>query len=739
MSAAGSTEAQVLDPCQVGEISAAWQVAPDALLLLGWQRDQPSSEGTVALQRASGEGQGRFQRLAWQPGAAPGASGEAFRFLAAVRLPPRAAVQGGDTLLLTARAEREGVLARLPPRFLDAAPFAGELARAASGAAAPLVARFLTVVFAPAAVAADPATHAMVASFLDRVSESDGCVEIVGAIRDRCAYMQGWGRPLDPACDVLLAGATIQRHQARTASFARSDIAAPATGQALVLPPLAAQAGTVANVFILGRTFVRRRPVLAGHQTLSEQEMVGHIRDVLPVLRCDAATRAVLAASLRPRYEGRFTLHDSGHPVRLGVDLAASAKDGAYLTGWLYDPVGVVEAVHLRGTRSAVPVRLNDTWTRIPREDVTNAFRGDPSLPPAIRHDHGFAVHAAIKGGASDEAFYLDVAFRDGACGFVPLVLTPAVGEAAQAKLLASVDLHKASGLTVIERQLAPFLATAAQQAAPVLAQPAAPVLRAWSSAIVVPLPQVELPRAFLAQFLRDPLARHEGVLFACGDDWTEAHTAALDALAQFYGVACAILRVDGTATASAALDAAVRRADAERFLLLGPGTVGRAPGWRRRLEAAWRAQGGTACLSPTVLYEDDSIRFAGFGGVEALDAEPYVALRRRLAGMPANFAAGGEAAPGEPVPTVGPSIACCLIPRRALAGVGAGLPPGATPSEEEIALLLRLRAAGTPCAWLPSVQVHATEDAHAAPTIQERVGRLVSRWCLRARLAAEE
>ncbi len=345
------------DSSHVGEIFAAWRVAPGALMLLGWQHGCPAPEGTVALQRTS-EQRSRFTRVAWPVGAG---RIECYRFLAAVQLPSRSEIQDGDTLILTGRrGPADSVLARLPPFFLEPAAFGAELARAAPGNAAPLVARFLMSVFTPPATAANPAIREAVSSFLDRAAKPDGCVEIVGAIGDRCLYVQGWGRAADAGCAVILAGRTLELHAARTASFARSDIAAAATGQALVLPAVAAQAGAFDALFLLDRDGIRRRPVLETHRALSEQETVGHLRDVLATLRCDQETRAVIAAALRSRYLGRYTLDEAGHPVRLGIDLAMAAPGaGTYLTGWLYDPAHAVESVHLCGTRGT-SVRLDE-------------------------------------------------------------------------------------------------------------------------------------------------------------------------------------------------------------------------------------------------------------------------------------------------------------------------------------------------------------------------------------------
>jgi hypothetical protein len=714
-------------PDQVGEIAAAWQVGPGALLLLGWQRDPPAPEGTAALQRADGT-RGRFTRFAW-PARIAGAA--AYQFLAAVHL-PKVEAQGGDALALTGRRAADGgVVAHLPARLAEPAAFGAELARAAGGAA-PAVARFLLGLFPSVADAGSAALCAMLASFLDAASEPDGCVEIVGALRDRCAVMQGWGRPVEAQCEAVLLGTTLARHPIRAAAFARPDITGAATGQVLVLPPVAAQAGAVTAVFLLARDSIRRRPVLAQHRALTEDETAGHLRDILPALRCDAATRAALLAALRPRYEGRLTLTDAGHPVRLGLDLAAAAPGaGLYLTGWLYDPAGVVEAVHLRGTGGG-SARLDDGWTRIPRDDVTEAFRGEPGLPAAEGDGHGFAVHVPrFEVGREGEALYLDVGFRDGGCGFVPL---PPLGSASDAatrrRLLASVDLHKPSGLPVIERQLAPFLSRLTGRPAPRPASPAAP--GTWTCPIVVPLAEAELPRAFLAQFLGDPLAAHEGVLFACGDAWTDGDAGRLAALARFYGVLAVVVRVEGAATAGAALDAAAAASDAGRFLLAGPGTIGRTPGWRDALaRASGEHEGGAACVSPTVLYEDESIRFAGLGGVAPREDAPYVELARPFAGLPPGFAPAGP-----PAPTAGVSAACCLVPRAALL---ADSPGAALAAEPEMDLLLRVRRAGVACLWAPAIQVHATEDDPAPDGAANRVGRLVARWSLRALLAAEE
>ena len=142
----------------------------------------------------------------------------------------------------------------------------------------------------------------------------------------------------------------------------------------------------------------------------------------------------------------------------------------------------------------------------------------------------------------------------------------------------------------------------------------------------------------------------------------------------------------------------------------------------------------GMACVSPTVVYEDESIRFGGTDAIEKLDVTPYVHIRRRLAGMPVSLIAAVE-----PEPSMTASLACCLIPREAIRRLGADIGLAATQSMQEADLFLRLLRNGVRSIWTPAAQVYAAD--RPATDVSEnagRVGRLIDGWCLRARLEAE-
>ena len=418
----------------LGEIFAAWRVSSSSLMMLGWQYEHPAVEGNVSLQKTGAQA-GRFVGTAW-----PIFVGRtrAYRFLAAVQL-PGAEAQADDSLLLTGkRANDDSVLARLPAQFLDGVAFGAELARAAPAGAASAIAKFLLNVFPPATVSASTPIRGMLKGFLEAAAKADGCIEVLGGIKDQCVILQGWGRPHEAGSHIVLVDASLRSHIAQPASFKRTDIEPPCSGQVLVLPGAITQEGRIEAVFLLGTDGIRCRTVLATQRLLSQNDTAGHVRDMLPKLECDEATRAILKAAARPRFEGRMTVYDGGHPVRISIDLAVASREaGMFLTGWLYDPAGLVESVHLRRGQAS-SARLDQAWTRIARPDVSDAFRADPALPPCDpgEHDHGFAVQSEEPAALLvDGASYLELVFADGWCGFMPLTPSPLKGEASRCAL----------------------------------------------------------------------------------------------------------------------------------------------------------------------------------------------------------------------------------------------------------------------------------------------------------------
>lgn len=236
---------------------------------------------------------------------------------------------------------------------------------------------------------------------------------------------------------------------------------------------------------------------------------------------------------------------------------------------------------------------------------------------------------------------------------------------------------------------------------------------------MVVPLRTVELPRIFVANFLRDPPTADEHVVFLCGSEWDHARRGRLIELVTFYALPASVIEIPEPMRATAALRAAITMTEAEEFLLCSPGMLGQ-PGWR---EALYRAARGAAAACPTVLYEDRSVRFAGAVSIAVSDRPPFATLDAPFTGLSAEFVDSGPAQPTE----IG-TLACCLLRRRALAALEAA-DRLTTEAGQEAALFLALREAGLSRVWLPSVQVTAPEEdlVSCAPA-----AALVDSWIVR-------
>jgi GT2 family glycosyltransferase len=135
--------------------------------------------------------------------------------------------------------------------------------------------------------------------------------------------------------------------------------------------------------------------------------------------------------------------------------------------------------------------------------------------------------------------------------------------------------------------------------------------------------------------------------------------------------------------------------------------------GWLPALREALARAPGAAAACPTLLHEDDAIRYAG--GADAI-------------GLPAAAIAAGA-----PRPADEGTLRCCLLTRAAAQAAG-GFDRGfATLDAAAADFFRRARAQGGYCVWVPAVRVYALgDDGVDAPW--RRNGRRVDAWALAAR-----
>ncbi len=703
------------------EVVASWRVLPGALMVLGWSPEPLPATGAAQVERVPGS-RGVFRALCW----AGSRAGDGHAFLAAIRLPDRADPADGATIQL--RGAEGGVLLLALPQAADADAGFGQHVAQLARAAAATVARFMLDTLRPSEGRSVPHVATMLRAYLSQAAQPDGCVEIMTAVPDGCVLLQGWGAPLRGSVQVVLAGAELPCFEAQAGEFARNDVALPARGVMLALPPAAAGfLPGLDHVFVLSDAGVHGR-TLVEHRLLEGAASLGHLGHMLPALRGPAPLLASLRDALRPRFDGRNTLAGHPQPVRAAVDTALAAADaGTYVSGWVFDPQRRLAALHLCGTAGFCE-RLDTGWTRVVRPDVSDAFRNEAGFGTPPDDEAGFAV-ATGAAPAEREQLYLQFTFVDGDRAFMPIAVTNPGEAAVRVRLLAGVDLFKPSGLPILERHVAPFLARlrpAAGAAPRVLLR--GPLARAH--AVVVPLAAPVLPRALLSDFLHAPAAADEQIVLVCGPEWTQAGLDGLRALVRFYGLPATVLAGALTATATVALRAAAAVTTAETLLLAGPGVSGSAPGWRAALRAAADATGTAAFACPTMLYEDWSIRYAGSPSLRFSDTAPYAEAHAPMAGLPAALTADRalqSAAVG--------NLDCCLVRRSALVALD-GARALATAAGLELDFFGRLAASGLAGVWVPSVRVFAPEAADAAPT---RAAALVDGLILRTTWRRDE
>lgn len=698
-------------------------VARGAAVLFGWHAARLPRQGSALAEHAGGRLRGVYRLHAWRRDEA----GTAW-FVAALQLREQDALPAAASLSIQLADRPAIALGALPHADGTPEALAQRLAADAGEQPGP-VALFLADLCIAAPRAAP--LQALLGAFLRHAAEEDGVVEILGQAH-ASLVMQGWGRAdLAQPAVALLADGAVSRHPVAMARFARADIRPPAGGLVAVLRDAQQRdPASLGVVHLASGPALYRRPVLPGRQLLDAAQTAGHLRDMLPTLTCAAETEAELRRLLRPVFTGHDTLSALDRPVRAAVDLAAVFPGvGAFLSGWMVDAEGEGNAVALRG-RDGLSLRLDQGWTRLPRPDVAEAFRADArfaALSPD-RHLHGFARFVADATiAASPPGLHLELAIGEGVA-FLPVRQAGGAPRTLLRRALESIDLHRAGAQGAIAAQLGP-LAQALLRAGPDL--PPAEVLSKSRAvprtALLLPLPEAgPPPHVALSFLLGDPLAAEEGLVLVAPSCWGERELAALAGALPLYARDATVLHAAEPACWTELLELAARATDAERFLCLGAGVIGRQPGWRRQLSAATDG----AVRFPTALYEDDAVRSRGVAAVERLAAAPWARLVRPGAGMPA-AAMPAEAAGRD---LVAGSLAGAQVPRAAWQRAGGFAGGGLLAAAQEFAFFRRLIAAGGAFTHSPAVAVHAVAEAPAGPSPRwQQAARLVDGWLLAA------
>lgn len=708
-------------------IQAAHRLAKDCLIILGVTDGQVATEGLATIGVPGGD-RGRFRSISWS---------KTDRelgcwYVAAVRAAEVGQMKPGKSLTLHSAGLQAPMVIKLPPVLNEAGPFAAEL-RGCAGGNLPDAVRFLLDTFSSKASRQMETVSAFLVALLDGVSQEAGMVETLGVIDGEGFLIQGWMcRPLVGRQRLLVLGNVLDEHEATCASFYRNDLDGRGVG---MLALLHVRGGT--PVEMLRRLYLRagdqfyRLTVLPNAMRLRDDQVPNHLRTILPSLHVDEGLQRTLRAAARPRFSGVETVSSLDQPIRMAVDLVVRIPGaGWYIAGWLLDPASLVSAVMLRG-RDGMAERLDLHWTRVPRQDVSANFRSDPLFQGRIDHDlHGFTVFVPQPAVQAD--VWLELRLDEDFSAFMPARSVSGEGWEGRRRLLESVDVHKTSAREVIERHLGPLFHAAKSSPKRNIEHR---VLRARAASL--PMPEAVLIIPIVEADLRTKLivselaSRNPGKgiapVFVCSPVIGDGTSVLLRELA-FYGSDAEVLQADQPITSCEALEIGVRATKAAKLVFMSPSTHPLQDNWATHLLAFQDTGDEPAVVSPTLLYEDWSVCYAGIDGMRFLDAAPFANAACSRAGYPRNSMPKSGI-----MSTLAASLDCCAMTRSTFELVD-GLSAGYALAEPNgLDFFLRLRKAGARIFWMPEVEAYTLGDWGAQNAYWMWTGELVDGWSLRA------
>ncbi|GAB2184077.1 hypothetical protein [Roseibium sp. LAB1] len=546
------------------------------------------------------------------------------------------------------------------------------------------------------------------ARIVDAVAGRDGFIEVLGVFDAGDIYLQGWAKGMPAGVNrVFVFDGALKLGELAGSLFERQDTGGKAYGFSGLLE---VEGGLDAR--LLRKVFFRGRAgwsvvEVHEHRTMPPaRALPSHIRALLPKLSPAGDGRARLELAGR-RFDGRETVSELDVPVRVGIDFSASLdRAGALLSGWLLDPEDRVETVFLRsGCRSC---RLDTRWTTQQRPDVTSAFETlSPFLngPDALQR-HGFLVHVPAEEMAGSDGAYLEIVLKDSRSAFAPLTLGRASTRSALRRLVSGLDPATAFRPDFLERHLLPVLqANDAPDPVVVETIDLGPVPEHAAFALVIGLDgNFEKSRVLLSLCALDPVLRAAPVVLVASHEEALEQIEDFRQLAGFYGLAVRLVLADHVEDALDALQAGVEASPAETVVCLSSGVLPREAGWLEPLLAAFQAQDASCIAAPTLLYEDETIRWGG-AWVEPEDGR-YL-LKQHYLGYPRRTLHGADVSPVAAAP-----FDCCVLPRSALAEAGGFSRKYLGTDEKGLDAALRLKLSGIGSLWVPQVEMIHAEDS---------------------------
>jgi hypothetical protein len=562
-------------------------------------------------------------------------------------------------------------------------------------------------------------------SVLASAGFNDGWIEVIGSIDTGQVFLQGWASDLP--CDtvpVLAAHEGLLAGEFKSASVPRGDLGEHGKGFMGLLDTRksAVDPGKLKKLFFRGRDSWRTLDVYDRRVLLSSTDVPAHIRDGLTHASAHADTMLTLRRA-GERFDGRDTVSDLKVPVRIGMDMVVEVPGGGILVaGWMLDPEGHVDSLTLRA--GANNQRIDHTWTRLPRADVSMAFQHNSlfagRLDPA-RNDYGFLAFVPGPPSLAETSVYFEMAIGE-TFSFYPLTPLRGMSRRSLERLISPLDPRTAAAGAAIERHIGPMMQAMASPA------PSVAEIRDFDfedtesgkALVIGATMDAEEVSVTLSLLALDAETREMPIIVSAPVEAFDNIAPEAERLSRFYGIRIRVIGATGVQDTCDAFEAAVQATKAETLIFLAAGVLPRQAGWISLLERAYRNRSGRALVSPTILYEDNSIRFAGTwldnGAQKLVD---------RYIGYPRDVVQGSQ-----PTEVIAGSLACCIVSRESIESAGGFTRSYLNVSEKGRDLCLKMRLGGTPAVWLPDVEmISADSDVSTSALPMHRLAQKIDRW----------
>jgi GT2 family glycosyltransferase len=444
-------------------------------------------------------------------------------------------------------------------------------------------------------------------------------------------------------------------------------------------------------------------PLRLGAPHADAPDLPGLARGALrPRLLALLQPEPALARDIQLLAPARVAMLDSpALPIGGALELALpDPEGGAFLRGWLRDPLDLVEQLALRlpdGTLRALPP---GALLRTARPDLAPKLAACPQGDGGARP--GFLAH--VPEGIPPGMAQLGLALRLASGRVLDLVAPPGLLPPARARdlVLGAADSADAA---LLDRCISPAAARFQRAAMAALGTPeriafgpraAAP--RQPLASIVVPLwRNLSFLPAQLAAFARDPQLRRCELVFVLDspEDRDVAETRLAD-LAALHGLRLSLLAMPLNGGYAAACNAGAAIATAPLLVLLNSDVVPDRAGWLGALRARFARDPALVAVGARLLYGDGAIQHAGLHFFQAEDG--VWACGHPWKGWPGSHAPANRA---RRVPAV--TGAALAVTRAAFEAAGGICTDYILGDCEDADLCLKLRAAGGEIGYAPA------------------------------------